>query len=87
MLTEPLSSTNVDDMIDADQTTIDPREDPEAALASVVALRRLADQLEQQAVAEALRRGWSWTQIANALGVSKQAAHKRLSGLMPEKKQ
>ncbi|MBJ3785232.1 hypothetical protein [Devosia sediminis] len=62
--------------------TIDPKNDPEQALASVVALRRMADQLEQQAVTEALRRGWSWTQIANALGVSKQAAHKRLSGLM-----
>ena len=76
----------VDDMTDHPQTTVDPCKDPEQALASVVALRRLADQLEQQAVAEALGRGWSWTQIANVLGVSKQAAHKRLSGLMPEKK-
>jgi DNA-binding NarL/FixJ family response regulator len=74
-------------MTQAHQTTVDPRQDPEAALASVVALRRLADQLEQQAVAEALKRGWSWAQIANALGVSKQAAHKRLSGLMPDKQQ
>ena len=56
-------------------------------MASVVALRRLADQLEQQAVSEALKRGWSWAQIANALGVSKQAAHKRLSGLMQYKQQ
>lgn len=58
---------------------------PEEALASVVALRRMADQIERQAVAEALRRGWSWTQIANALGVSKQAAHKRLSGVTANK--
>lgn len=64
------------------ESKIDPPEDPEAVLASVVALRRLADQLEQQAVAEALKRGWSWSQIAMALGVSKQAAHKRLSGLV-----
>lgn len=64
------------------ETAIDPRQDPEAALASVVALRRMADQLERQAVAEALSRGWSWSQIAMALGVSKQAAHKRLSGLV-----
>jgi transcriptional regulator with XRE-family HTH domain len=28
-----------------------------------------------------LKQGWSWSQIAEALGVSKQAAHKRLSGI------
>ena len=56
--------------------------DPEQALAAVVALRVMADQLELSAVAAALERGWSWSQIAEALGVSKQAAHKRLAGLM-----
>ncbi len=54
-------------------------EDPEAALAAVVALRLMADRLEADAVAAALQQGWSWAQIAQALGVSKQAAHKRLS--------
>jgi DNA-directed RNA polymerase specialized sigma24 family protein len=58
-------------------------EDPEAALAAVVALRLLADRLEADAVAAALRQGWSWAQIAQALGVSKQAAHKRLSAHVP----
>ena len=56
-------------------------EDPEAALAAVVALRRLADTIEQRAVRSALRQQWSWARIAQALGVSKQAAHKRLSHL------
>ncbi len=56
-------------------------DDPASALAAVVALRRMADQLEQRAVAHALRQEWSWSQIAEALGVSKQAAHKRLSGI------
>ncbi|MBK9217617.1 MAG: helix-turn-helix domain-containing protein [Uliginosibacterium sp.] len=56
--------------------------DPEKALAAVVALRVMADQLELSAVAAALEQGWSWSQIAEALGVSKQAAHKRLAGLM-----
>jgi DNA-directed RNA polymerase specialized sigma24 family protein len=56
-------------------------DDPEAALAAVVALRRLADTLERQAVRAALEQGWSWAMIAQALGVSKQAAHKRLSDL------
>lgn len=54
-------------------------EDPEQALAAVVALRRLADRMEAEAVTTALHQGWSWSRIAQALGISKQAAHKRLS--------
>jgi hypothetical protein len=52
-------------------------DEPEAALAAVVALRRLADRLEREAVDKALGQGWSWSRIAQALGVSKQAAHRR----------
>nr|WP_297354517.1 helix-turn-helix domain-containing protein [uncultured Caldimonas sp.] len=59
-----------------------PPDDPEAALAAVVALRLMADKLERKAVAHALAQGWSWAQIAEALGVTKQAAHKRLSGIV-----
>lgn len=47
------------------------------ALASVVALRELADRLEDAEVERALREGWSWTQVAEALGVSRQAVHKK----------
>ncbi|MCG7874364.1 MAG: helix-turn-helix domain-containing protein [Candidatus Thiodiazotropha lotti] len=50
---------------------------PEEALAAVVALRHMAEQLERKAVKEAIAQGWSWSQVAEALGVSKQAAHKR----------
>ncbi len=53
--------------------------DPEAAFASVVALRRLADRLELAAVHVAVSRGWSWTDVAAALGVTRQAAHKRFA--------
>ncbi|MEC4721957.1 helix-turn-helix domain-containing protein [Noviherbaspirillum sp. CPCC 100848] len=63
-------------------TSLPSPDDPEAALAAVVALRRMADKLERAAVANAIRQGWSWTQVADALGVSKQAAHKRLSGTL-----
>jgi len=54
------------------------------ALAAVVALRLLADGLERDAVAQALVQGWTWAQIAEALGVSKQAAHKRLASLVSQ---
>ncbi len=46
-------------------------------LAAVTALRELADQLEDAAVERALREGWSWAQIAAALGVTRQAVHKK----------
>jgi hypothetical protein len=50
---------------------------PAAALAAVVSLRRLADRLELAAVQAAIEQRWSWTQVAEALGVTKQAVHKK----------
>ena len=66
-----------------DLTSLPSPDDPAEALAAVVALRLMADRLERHAVAAALAQGWSWAQVAEALGVSKQAAHKRLSGSVP----
>ena len=54
-------------------------EDPEVALAAVVALRRLANQLEAEAVAEAITQGWTWAQVGEALSISGQAAHKKFA--------
>jgi AraC-like DNA-binding protein len=54
-------------------------DDPDRALAAVVALRRLADQLEQAAVERAIDQGWTWSQVAQALGVTKQAVHKKFA--------
>ncbi len=59
------------------ETTIAIDEDPAAELAAVVALRRLADQLEDLAVERAMRAGWGWPQVAEALGVTRQAVHKK----------
>jgi hypothetical protein len=56
---------------------IDVPEDPADALAAVGALRRLADRVEDTAVGQAISDGWSWTQIAEALGVTRQAVHKK----------
>ncbi len=50
---------------------------PLEALASVVSLRRLADRLESASVQAAIDQGWNWVQIADALGVTKQAVHKK----------
>ena len=46
-------------------------------LAAVVTLRRLADRLEADEVERAMRAGWSWQQVALALGVTRQAVHKK----------
>lgn len=56
---------------------IPPRGGPADELAAVVALRELADRLENAAVEKAMREGWSWTQVAEALGVTRQAVHKK----------
>jgi hypothetical protein len=52
-------------------------QDPADGLAAVVALRRLAEQLEAAEVERALRAGWSWPEVAEALGVTRQAVHKK----------
>ncbi|CAA9293555.1 MAG: hypothetical protein AVDCRST_MAG61-542 [uncultured Friedmanniella sp.] len=51
--------------------------DPDVGLRAVAALRRLVEQLEDLQVANARSAGWSWAEIAAALGVSKQAVHKK----------
>jgi len=50
---------------------------PDEGLAAVVALRRMADRLEDAEVERALRDGWTWSQVAEALGVTRQAVHKK----------
>ena len=51
--------------------------DPADGLAAVVALRRLAERLEAAMVERAMRAGWSWPEVAETLGVSRQAVHKK----------
>lgn len=59
---------------------------PNDAFAAVLSMRRLADKLEQKAVVEALKQGWTWSKIAQALDVSKQAAHKRHAAFIKAQK-
>jgi DNA-directed RNA polymerase specialized sigma24 family protein len=58
-------------------TTVTSPDDTGDGLAAVVALRRLADRLEDAQVERALREGWSWSEVAEALGVTRQAVHKK----------
>ena len=54
--------------------------DPEVGLKAVAALSRLLERLETLQVGNARVQGWSWQEIADALGVSRQAVHKKHSG-------
>ncbi|HET7047034.1 MAG TPA: Clp protease N-terminal domain-containing protein [Solirubrobacteraceae bacterium] len=51
--------------------------DPETALRALSALRLELDQIEPELVARALQGGATWSDVARALGVSKQAAHRK----------
>ena len=58
-------------------TALGTTDDPADGLAAAVALRRLADRLEDAEVERALREGWTWPEVAEALGVTRQAVHKK----------
>jgi hypothetical protein len=51
--------------------------DPATGLRAVAALRRLVERLELLQVQNAREQGWSWSDIASHIGVSKQAMHKK----------
>ena len=51
--------------------------DPAAQLEALCELRRELDTIESELAAEAIRAGMSWREIGAAIGVSKQAAHRR----------
>jgi Clp amino terminal domain, pathogenicity island component len=52
---------------------------PEAGLRALTALRARLNELEMLQVSSAVESGLSWSEIARALGISRQAAHKRYS--------
>jgi hypothetical protein len=51
--------------------------DPSSGLRAVAALRRLLEHLEALQVSNARTAGWSWQEIAEHLGVTKQTVHKK----------
>lgn len=68
---------DADDALNAAQAAAD--RDPRVGLRAVAALRRLVERLEALQVASARGQGWSWEEIGTALGVSRQAVHKKHS--------
>jgi DNA-directed RNA polymerase specialized sigma24 family protein len=51
--------------------------DPDVGLRAVAALRVLAERLEVLQVQTARELGWSWQDIAERLGVTKQTVHRK----------
>jgi hypothetical protein len=49
--------------------------DPAIGLRAALALHRLAERVEASQVAAAREKGWSWQQIGDALGVTRQSVH------------
>ncbi len=53
--------------------------DPSVGLRAVRSLRVLVERLETLQVQNARDAGWTWEQIAELLGVTRQAVHKKLA--------
>ena len=68
----------VDDMANPETLASDAAgADPDLGLRAVRALRILVERLETLQVDSARGLGWSWQDIAERLGVSRQAVHKK----------
>jgi hypothetical protein len=50
-------------------------DNPAIGLRASLALHRLAERVEANHVAAAREKGWSWQQIGDALGVTRQSVH------------
>jgi len=50
-------------------------DDPALGLRASLALHRLAERVEASNVAAAREKGWSWQEIGDALGVTRQSVH------------
>jgi hypothetical protein len=50
-------------------------EEPGTGLRASLALHRLAERVEANHVTSAREKGWSWQQIGDALGVTRQSVH------------
>lgn len=79
MAITPRTETRINHLADEAAATAD----AETALTLLRELRVEVDELERSRVAEALRDGASFGTIAKAMGISRQAAHRRYRDLAP----
>jgi len=76
-----MASAYVDELLGQPPlTNPDLRDDPIEALRAISALRRRLETDEEVAVHRARTAGLSWAAIAAALGVTKQAVHRKYVG-------
>jgi len=66
-----------------DLTTAIASEDPARGLRAALALHRLAERVEAAHVAAARSQGWSWQQVGDALGVTRQSVHAKYGKVIP----
>ncbi|MFC4493142.1 hypothetical protein ACFPA8_03215 [Streptomyces ovatisporus] len=70
-----MAASDAREAVDTAEAALD--SDPRVGLKAVAALRRLTERLEALQVDSARSQGWSWDEIGAALGVSRQAVHKK----------
>jgi len=58
-------------------------EDPAQGLRAALALHRIAERVEARQVAVARGQGWSWQQIGDALGITRQSVHAKYGKWVP----
>jgi len=66
--------------VDIEKLSVDlSSDDPAVGLRASLALHRLAERVEAHHVASAREKGWSWQQIGDALGITRQSVHTKYS--------
>ena len=74
-LTNPCCQSRLTAMNTEDIASAIASNDPSLGLRASLALHRLAERVEANHVASARDKGWSWQQIGDALGITRQSVH------------